>query len=190
MQGSVAALTIALDVRDRYTRSHCDRVVTLAAELGRACGLASAELGHLRVGARFHDVGKIGIPDSVLLNPGRLSAVEWEVMKTHSEYGERIFRATAVRKLEPIARAIRHHHESFDGSGYPDGLAGEAIPLLGRLLLIVDAYDAMTSARPYHQARSHSQAMDILDSESGSKLDPVVLRAFFGCIERSEARAQ
>ena len=187
--GSVAALTTALDVRDSYTKSHCDRVVALSEELGKACGLADAELDQLRIGSRFHDIGKIGIPDAVLLKPGRLSAQEWEDVKAHAELGERIFRATGLDRLEPVALAIRHHHESFDGGGYPDGLAGEAIPLLSRVMLVADAYDAMTTVRPYQAARSHRQVLGILESESGTKLDPQVVRAFFAQIDASPYRA-
>lgn len=187
--GSVAALTTALDIRDSYTKSHCDRVVALSVALGKACGLAQAELDHLRIGSRFHDIGKIGIADSVLLKPGRLNAEEWAAVKAHSEFGERIFRATGIDTVEPIARAIRHHHESFDGRGYPDGLAGEAIPLLSRVMLVVDAYEAMTTARPYQAARSHRQVRAIIESESGTKLDPEVVRVFFAQIETSPYRA-
>jgi len=188
--GSVAALTTALDVRDHYTRSHCDRVVALSVGLGKSCGLAEEALDHLRIGSRFHDIGKIGIADAILLKPGRLNAQEWEDVKAHSELGERIFRATGIDRLEPIARAIRHHHESFDGGGYPDGLAGETIPLLSRVMLVVDAYDAMTTVRPYQAARSHRQVLGILESESGTKLDPQVVRTFFAHIETSPYRAK
>lgn len=187
--GSVESLSVALQVRDSYTRSHCDRSARLAVELGGACEVSDAELSHLRVCARFHDVGKIGVPDAVLLKPGRLTSDEWELMKKHSALGERIFKATDVTDHDVVAAAIRHHHESFDGSGYPDGLAGEAIPLLSRIMLIVDAYDAMTSARPYHPVRTHAQVMEIMASESGTKLDPEIFRRFSLLIEYSAARA-
>jgi len=187
--GSVESLSVALQVRDSYTRSHCDRSARLAAELGDACGVSDAELNHLRVGARFHDIGKIGVPDAVLLKPARLTGGEWDQMKTHSELGEQIFQATDLPDYDAVAAAIRHHHESFDGTGYPDGLAGEAIPLLSRIILIVDAYDAMTTARPYHPVRTHAQVMEIMQSESGTKLDPEIFRKFSGLIEHSPARA-
>jgi HD-GYP domain-containing protein (c-di-GMP phosphodiesterase class II) len=188
--GSVDSVTVALDARDSYTRSHCDRVMRLAAELGAACKISDAELEQLSVCARFHDIGKIGVPDAVLLKPGRLDAGEWAVMKTHAEIGERIFRAMALADSDAAADAIRHHHESFDGSGYPDGLAGEAIPLTSRVMLIVDAYDAMATARPYHRARTHDEVMGILESESAKKLDPSIYRAFAKLIERSPERAR
>ncbi|MFZ1909595.1 MAG: HD domain-containing phosphohydrolase [Burkholderiales bacterium] len=186
--GSVNALSEALEVRDAYTRSHCDRAVRLATEVGYACDVSDLELDRLRVGARFHDIGKIGIPDAVLLKPARLTGDEWILMMAHSALGEQIFMATALPDQDEIATVIRHHHESFDGSGYPDGLAREAIPLLSRILLIVDAYDAMTTTRPYHLERTHAQAMEIMWSESGSKFDPEIFRIFSDLIDHSPAR--
>ena len=187
--GSIDALSEALEVRDAYTRSHCDRSARLAMELGYACDVSDLELDRLRVGARFHDIGKIGIPDAVLLKPARLTSDEWMLMKAHPALGEQIFRETALPDQDEIAIVIRHHHESYDGSGYPDGLAGEGIPLLSRILLIVDAYDAMTTARPYHPVRTHAQVMEIMQSESGTKLDPQIFRRFSALIEYSPARA-
>jgi len=187
--GSVDSLAVALQVRDSYTRSHCDRSARLAMEVGKACDVSDADLTLLRVSARFHDIGKIGVPDAVLLKPARLTNDEWALMKAHPVLGEQIFRATELPAHDDIARAIRHHHESFDGSGYPDGLAGEDIPFLSRILLIVDSYDAMTTARPYHKLRTHAQVMEVMESESGSKLDPEVFGRFSALIEHSPARA-
>ena len=190
LQGSVDSLSVALEVRDSYTRSHCDRAVRLATELGNACDVLDASLDHLRIAARFHDIGKIGVPDAVLLKPGRLSEEEWVLMRAHPVLGEQIFNATALPDFDEIALTIRHHHEAFDGSGYPDHLVGEAIPLLSRILLIVDAYDAMTTGRPYHSARTHEQAMGILQSESGKKLDPEIFNKFSIMIEHSPSHVQ
>src|SRR5690606_25537787 len=134
-------------------RFHCDRVVRLATELGNACDVVNADLDILRICARFHDIGKIGVPDAVLLKPGRLTDEEWVRMREHPVLGERIFAATGLPVAAEVCSVIRHHHESFDGSGYPDAIAGDQIPRLSRILLVVDAYDAMTSSRPYHQAR-------------------------------------
>lgn len=189
-RGSIESLSVALEARDAYTRTHCDRLIALSQELGAACGLANDDIERLRVAARFHDVGKIGIPNAVLLKPGRLSASEWALMQTHAEISERIFRALHLPDEEKIARVIRHHHESHDGTGYPDGLRGDDIPRLSRILLVADAYDAMTSSRPYHSARSHDSAMAILSSESGTKLDPEVFEVFSSMIEHSAARAR
>ncbi|HWD22856.1 MAG TPA: HD domain-containing phosphohydrolase [Burkholderiales bacterium] len=190
LRGSIEALTIALDVRDAYTRSHCDRVVRLAAELGVACNLTEAELDCLRVAARFHDIGKVGIPDAVLRKPGPLTADEWALMRNHPEYGERILSATAIPELAPITKVIRHHHEAYDGTGYPDRLKGEGIPLASRIMLVVDAYDAMSSTRPNSRSRTHAEIMQALASEAGSRLDPEVFREFSARIEASPSRAQ
>lgn len=187
--GSIDVMSEALDMRDSYTRLHCDRVVRLAAELGDACNVIDAELDLLRLCARFHDIGKVGVPDAVLLKPGRLTKEEWALMKEHPVLGERMFAVTGIPQAAQIGKIIRHHHESFDGSGYPDSLVGDQIPLLSRILLIADAYDAMTSSRPYHLARPHNHVMEILEAESGKKLDPLILMKFRIEIEHSPARA-
>lgn len=185
---SSEALFIALDERDNYTYQHCDRVSLLARELGMACGLSQQELDLLAISARFHDIGKIGIPDSVLLKPGALDAEEWALMKMHPVKGERLFRNTLHPHAAEVARIIRHHHECFNGSGYPDQLSGEDIPLASRILLIVDGYDAMSTSRPYHHGRSHSEIMDIMLAEEGQKTDPMLFRQFIHVINNSAAR--
>lgn len=185
---SADALSTALDERDTYTRGHCDRVVVLANELGKACKLSSGELKLLHLSALFHDIGKIGIPDSVLLKPSALNGEEWRVMQAHSEKGERIVSSAGTPVSAELATVIRHHHESFDGTGYPDRLYGEKIPLLSRLVLVVDAYDAMGTSRPYHKGRTHTEVMEILKRENGKKFDPDVLRVFSNLIERSPSR--
>lgn len=159
-------------------------------ELGRRFGLESEALDSLRIAALFHDIGKIGVPDNVLLKPGRLTDEDWVFMKAHSALGEELFMATGHACARQVAPIIRHHHESFDGCGYPDGLKGEEIPLPCRILLISDAYDAMTNSRPYHGARSHKLVMDTLESEAGTKLDPTVFLEFSRIINRSPARAR
>ncbi len=184
-----AAIAEALEARDAYTRFHCDRVVYLATELGAACGLSEADLNVLRVGACFHDLGKIGIPDSVLLKPGKLTSDDWVFMRQHPEIGERIFAATGLTAASNVGLIIRHHHESCDGSGYPDGLEKQDIPRLSRILRVVDSYDAMTSVRPYQHARSHHQAMEILRTETGTRLDPDIMVKFEAVIKHSEKRA-
>lgn len=188
--GSIDVMTEALDVRDSYTRCHCDRVVCLSTALGDFCEVAEADLELLRLCARFHDIGKIGIPDAILLKPGRLNDEEMTRMREHSELGERIFLATGLTIATKVGEIIRHHHEGFDGTGYPDALQGEEIPLLSRILLVTDSYDAMTSTRPYRRALTHKQAMKVLVSESGKKLDPGILASFEAVIESSPARAR
>lgn len=145
----IDALSMSLQMRDAYTRHHCDRVGLLAQRLATHCDLddeASAQIG---LAARFHDIGKIGIPDEVLLAPRRHTDEERAIMREHPVRGEHIFLATGRSDAAPVARLIRAHHEAFDGSGYPDGLRGESIPLGSRIVTVADAYDAMTSVRPY-----------------------------------------
>ncbi len=163
----------ALVHRDTCTAIHSSRVGLLAPALAQALGLAAHELKMIGVAARLHDVGKIGIPDSVLLKPGRLDAAEWIIMRSHSERGERIVLADSdLPCRDELASIVRHHHEHYDGGGYPDGLRGDSIPLLSRLLAVADSYDAMTETRPYHRARPHREVMQILVDERGNKHDP------------------
>lgn len=184
------ALYIALDERDGHTRLHSDRVVALAVQLGAACGIAKDEMQVLRAGAQFHDIGKIGIPDHILLKPASLDGAEWEIMKTHAALGERIFKAADHPHATAIASVIRHHHEHFDGRGYPDGLKGDRIPLLSRLIAIVDGYEAMSATRQYHTPRTHLQVMEILGTEKGAKYDPDILLEFASMFERTPSRPQ
>lgn len=172
------ALRVALAERDRHTGEHSARVVTAAMGLGRHCGLGAGELASLWLAAAFHDIGKIGIPDQVLLKPGSLDGEEWACMKTHAAVGERILRALPLPGVEAAAEAVRHHHEHFDGAGYPDGLAGEDIPILSRIISVVDSYDAMATTRSYHRGRDHDQVMATLQRETGVKHDPYVVARF------------
>ncbi|HJV53694.1 MAG TPA: HD domain-containing phosphohydrolase [Noviherbaspirillum sp.] len=184
------ALAVALHERDAETRQHCDRVIALALELGAACDLAAQELSVLAFSASFHDIGKIGIPDHVLRKPGSFTAQEWEIMKTHAARGERILRATLLPDADAIATVVRHHHEHFDGSGYPDGLAGQDIPLLARVLTIADSYDAMASSRVYHRKRTHDEVIAVMHAEAEIKFDPSVFERFTHVIEHSASRVQ
>lgn len=179
---STRSLTIALDKRDAYTRQHCDRVVKLATLLGAALALDQDELAILEISGTFHDLGKIGIPDTILHKPGRLDSGEWETMKTHSELGEHIVQATGLPAAKRVAKAIRHHHENFAGDGYPDRLEGDRIPLLSRIIFMADAYDAMRNPRAYRPAMSHEQVMSILDSENGWKFDPAIHAEFINLV--------
>lgn len=171
-------LGAALGERDTHTQSHCDRVVGIADTLARACALHDDEIAVLRLCASFHDNGKIGIPDRVLLKAAGFDEEEWRIMREHPVIGERILRNIELDGVEAIASAVRHHHEHFDGSGYPDGLSGENIPLYARFVSIADSYDAMLSARPYHRARTHAEVMHVLHAEAGIKHDPLLLHAF------------
>lgn len=182
------SLKTALGERDAYTKDHSDRVGRLAVELGRHCKLSMAELGLLQLSAEMHDVGKIGVPDHVLLKDGHLNAEEWYIMRTHSEVGERICQQIDHEHAPILATAVRHHHESFDGTGYPDGLGGEDIPLNARIILIVDSYDALCTTRPYRPPHSHEQALRLLQDGRHKKYDPYLLDAFLKLIAISPNR--
>jgi len=173
---SLYALTVALEQRDPYTDEHCDRVCALAQRLGHCFDLDRDRLANLALAARFHDIGKIGVRDTELLYPGRLDQTQKIRMRAHPELGEKLFLATGRDDAVSVARLIRHHHESWDGSGYPDGLAGEAIPLEARILTVADAFDAMTSVRPYRPPMAARTALAVLEQESGAQVDPEVCR--------------
>jgi HD-GYP domain-containing protein (c-di-GMP phosphodiesterase class II) len=183
------ATTVALDERDRATSVHCSRVLGLSLELGAVCALSERELGLLRLVAGFHDVGKIGIPDRVLKKLTPYTEDDWTVMKEHSAKGARIIKAAELEDGEAIALAVRHHHERFDGQGYPDGLAGEAIPILSRIVAIADTYDAMARMRMYHVGRTHSQIMEELRNVRGRQHDGYLVGRFATIIRRSPFKA-
>ncbi|TXG95350.1 MAG: HD domain-containing protein [Rhodocyclaceae bacterium] len=183
------SLSVALGERDQGTRKHCERVIRLSMALGEHIALTEQELARLMMGARLHDIGKIGIPDRVLSKPASFEADEWECMKQHPLIGERIVQSMGGEHAEAVADIVRHHHERFDGSGYPDGLSGSDIPLLSRIISLTDCYDAMAEPRPYHKARSHQAVMDILSSESGVKHDPDLLHAFSALIEAPDSQS-
>lgn len=184
------ALALALGYRDQDTLDHSDRVQALAHELATAVGLSEEDLGALRVSAKFHDIGKIGIPDHVLMKPGRLNEEEWAIMHQHPLIGEQIVVSTELDGASQTAHIIRHHHERFDGSGYPDNLSGETIPIGARIISIVDSYDAMAHTRAYHQGRCHAEIMRVIADESGVKHDPYLLRHFNRLIEQSQHRVR
>jgi HD-GYP domain-containing protein (c-di-GMP phosphodiesterase class II) len=183
------ALSVALGYRDLLTRLHSERVIGLSEELGERCGLSERELGILKVSASFHDIGKIGIPDHILLKPTSFEAAEWEVMKQHSIIGEKIMASTELEGSPQAALIIRKHHEHYDGTGYPDGLSEEDIPICSRIIAIADAYDAMAVTRSYHHARKHWEIIEILHVETGEKFDPNLMLIFTGIIESSKFKA-
>ncbi|MGE5645879.1 MAG: HD-GYP domain-containing protein [Acidobacteriota bacterium] len=158
------ALAQAVEQRDRCTSGHCDRLATLSMALGTALGLPRSQILALHRGGYLHDIGKIGIPDAVLFKEGALTPEEWDVMRTHTVKGEDICRP--ARTLAPVLPIIRSHHERWDGSGYPDGLRGEEIPLLARILQVADVFDALTSTRPYKAALPPAVALNILKEET------------------------
>jgi diguanylate cyclase (GGDEF)-like protein len=171
----VQALAATLQARDGYTAEHADAVHDLSIAVGSRLGLRGQEMAELAAVALLHDVGKIGIPDSLLHKAGALTAEEWQVMREHPVIGERIL--ATVPGLEAVARAVRHEHERWDGDGYPDGLAGEAIPLASRIVLACDAWHALNSDRPYRAALPREAALDELRRCAGSQFDPAVASA-------------
>ena len=184
------ALSIALKERDAYTRLHSDRVMNLALEIGEHIQLPSKDLLLLKTAAALHDIGKIGIPDEVLFKKGKLDANELAIMQRHSEHGENVVLSLAYDSTDIVAQAIRHHHEFFDGQGYPDRLAGEGIPIFSRIISIADNYDAMATRRVYQDAKCHSEVIDIMSGEIGHKHDPLIFAVFIKLIEKSESRAR
>ena len=188
MKARVTAVSTALEERDSQTFGHCNRVAGLSMELGRACGLLEDELGALLIAAIFHDIGKIGIPDTVLKKSTRFDADDWAIMKAHSEKGERIVRAAALDDGDRIGAAVRHHHERFNGEGYPDGLAGESIPVLARVIAVADTYDAMTTTRNYGRVKTHAQVLAVLSEQEGLQHDPAIVKYFARVIQASPYR--
>ena len=158
------ALAQSVEHRDRYTGLHCERLATYSIGLGQALGLGRQDQLALYRGGYLHDIGKISIPDSILFKRGLLTDEEWQTMRLHTIRGEEICRT--MKTLAPVLPIIRSHHERWDGSGYPDGLAGEDIPLLARILQVADIYDALTTARPYKPAFSHQHAIEIMNEEA------------------------
>ncbi len=178
---TLQALGAVLDARDIDTHAHSLRVATYALTLGRTLGMGDADLTTLERGVYLHDIGKVGIPDRILLSPGALTPTDWEVMRTHCELGYRV--ASRVEFLREAAPVILAHHERYDGAGYPHGLKGEAIPLGARLFAVIDALDAMTSDRPYRPARCVAAAREEICRGSGSQFDPMIVEAFAGLPE-------
>jgi putative nucleotidyltransferase with HDIG domain len=175
----------ALDLRDKETEGHTRRVTDLTLELAETMGLSERERVHIRRGALLHDIGKIGVPGHLLRKEGPLSEDEWALMRRHPEIGERICRPlTASRSFAPI---IRHHHERFDGTGYPDRLRADGIPLGARIVAIADAYEAIAHGRPYQPARPHSAAVDELSLLRGRQFDPDLVPIFVDELERDLA---
>lgn len=171
------ALAQAVEQRDKQTGDHCQRLATYGTALGMALGLPQDELIALYRGGYLHDIGKIAVPDAVLFKQGKLTEQEWEIMRAHTTKGEEI--CSPMKSLGLVLPIIRNHHERWDGSGYPDGLAGEQIPLLARILQIADVYDALTSERPYKEALAHEHAVEILHQEADKGWrDPALVSLF------------
>jgi putative nucleotidyltransferase with HDIG domain len=177
-------LVNALEAKDLYTGKHSERVTRYAIEVARKLGCSSAQIESMQLVGYLHDIGKIGISDSILNKPGSLTREEYEIVKKHPAIGDSI---VAELGLSPEERSIiRHHHERWDGSGYPDGLTGEEIPLLARIVSIADAFDAMTSIRAYRHAMSLDESIAELLRNRGKQFDPSALDAFLEFVKKAK----
>jgi HD-GYP domain-containing protein (c-di-GMP phosphodiesterase class II) len=186
--GSIQMLAGAVDEKDPYTRGHSDRVTRYSLMIAKEMDLPAAFMEILQVSAQLHDVGKIGIEDHILKKPGALTEEEFEVMKTHTTKGANILRP--VTQLAEMLPGIELHHEALDGRGYPYGLKGDQIPLLARVIAVADTFDALTTNRPYQQAHTPDQALQIIKNLAGKRLDPAAVAALLGVYERGEIKIQ
>jgi putative nucleotidyltransferase with HDIG domain len=184
-RATLKALEAALDVRDQSAPGHCRRVAKLAVQLATRLGFKGNDLVVLEHGALLHDIGKMGIPDMILMKPGPLTDEEWVTMRKHPEIGCDI--VEHIGFLQDALPIIRHHHEHFDGSGYPDGLKGEAIPILARIFAVADSFDAQTSKRPYKEVHSAELALENIRSESGTLYDPRIVDEFTAMVNDGSA---
>jgi HD-GYP domain-containing protein (c-di-GMP phosphodiesterase class II) len=181
--GTVSALSQAIDAKDGFTRGHADRVSRIAGAVAREMGLGEAEIERIELAGMLHDIGKIGVEDRILMKPMRLDADEQELMRRHPIYGASILEPSAA--LRPLVQMVLHHHENFDGSGYPEGLRGEGIPLGSRIIIVADAYEAMTSDRIYRKAIGHERALDQLNKYKGIQFDPKIVRSLEQLLAKS-----
>jgi putative two-component system response regulator len=184
----IASLAQTIEARDESTDGHCQRLSHYASMLGREIGLDDDDIAALMRGGYLHDVGKIGIPDAVLLKPGPLTPAEYELIKQHTVIGDRLCgELRSLRKVRPI---VRHHHERLDGTGYPDGLRGDAVPLLAQIMGIVDVFDALTTDRPYRAAMSATVAAEELRGEAARGWrSPELVETFLGQVEGRSAHS-
>ncbi len=187
-EGVITTLALTIEARDTYTSGHCDRLARYAVAVGQALGVDVQTLRALRLGGYLHDLGKIAVPDGILLKPGPLDAAERERIRAHPGAGADL--VLGLRSLDSVRPIMRHHHERWDGTGYPDGLKGDAIPLGARIISVVDVYDALHTKRPYKPALSHDEAVAILSRETDTGYwDPRVVTAFLGVLRNLEHRA-
>jgi putative nucleotidyltransferase with HDIG domain len=180
------ALALAMSIREGVPELHCQQVSDLAGRVAEQLGLPAAVARRCRLGGWLHDIGKIAVPDAILGKPGALDADEWRVMRSHAAIGDEL--ASRIPGLEDLRGAIRHHHERWDGSGYPDGLAGEAIPVEGRIVAAADAYSAITSERVYRRAADQEPAIEELRASAGTHLDPQIVAALIAVLARGRGR--
>ena len=185
LMDTVTALAFAIDAKDHYTQGHSQAVSRLAAQIARQMGMSDALIEEVRLGGILHDIGKIGVPESVLNKPSRLTPEEFEVMKNHTLLGTKILEPLKVKSIERIRGMVRHHHEMVDGTGYPDRLKGENIPLGARIITVADCFDTMVSERAYKRTRSMEEAVEELHRCCGTQFDAEIVKAFVTSLETS-----
>ncbi len=179
---TMTSLALAVDAKDQYTQGHSQKVSAYAAMVAQAAGMSGAEVEEIRLAGLLHDVGKVGIPEAILNKSGPLDAAEWETMKAHTQLGARLLEP--LRAMDRVRQMVLHHHEFFDGSGYPERLEGQQIPIGARIIAIADAYDTITSERTYKKARSAEDAFAELERCSGNQFDPELVRLFIETMRR------
>jgi HD-GYP domain-containing protein (c-di-GMP phosphodiesterase class II) len=177
---TIEGWSAALDLRDKETEGHSQRVTEMSIQLARTLGIGEAELVHVRRGALLHDMGKMGIPDSILLKPDALTDEEWVIMRQHPQHAFDLL--SPIAYLKPALDIPYSHHEKWDGSGYPRGLKGEQIPLVARIFAVVDVWDALLSERPYRMAWTKEKTLEHVRAGAGSHFDPAVVEAFMNLI--------
>jgi putative nucleotidyltransferase with HDIG domain len=182
----IAALGSALETKDAYSQGHSTQEAEYAVALANEMGLPGWQVQNVRLGALLHDIGKIGVDEHILNKPGKLTEEEFELIKAHPVLGASI--VAEIDHLRQVVPIVRHHHERFDGSGYPDGLAGEAIPLEARVLAVAEAFGAMTDDRAYRKALPLADAIAELETGAGSQFDPQVVEAFLRVFRREEEK--
>jgi len=180
LQDTITALAFAVEAKDPHTENHSQKVSRQAAQIARQAGLSDVEIEEIRLAGLVHDVGKIHVPAPVLYKPGRLTAQEYEIMKSHAAWGAKILEPLKVTAIE---RIVRHHHERYDGTGYPEGLAGDKIPLGARIVAVAESFDNMVSDLPYRRGRSAEEALAELRRCRGTQFDPLVVDAFLRLIQ-------
>ena len=182
-QEAMIAMADAIDQRDPYTADHSRRVAELAVRIGEVYGVNERDIERLRIAARMHDIGKIGIGNDLLHKPGKLTDDEWEILRAHPVIGEQLLKP--YRQFRHETRLVRHHHERWDGKGYPDRIRGQSIPLGARIIAVADTFDAMTTSRPYRPALSRQYAIDEIRNSALSQFDPQIVASFLQVMEES-----
>ena len=177
---TIAGWSRAMDLRDKETEGHTQRVTDLTLKLARAMNISESQLMHIRRGALLHDIGKMGVPDNILLKTDELTDEEWEKMRKHTDFAHEML--SSIRYLQPALDIPYCHHEKWDGTGYPRGLKGQEIPIAARIFAVADVWDAITSDRPYRKSWSREEALRHIHEQSGKYFDPQVVEAFLGLI--------